>query len=229
MVIMKTNNIASLMLEQGIPFINSETRETYFECPDYFYYMSYGSNLAMERFLCYIRGGQPEGATRTYFGCRDKTEPEESVGLVFEGKLYYAGSSKQWGGGGVLFTDFDDSELSLGRMHLITKEQFNDVVSQECGGEAGNKNIDFEKLLTVGGMKEAGLYGHVVYVGTYNHIPVISFTTSYTFFEVYAGYSPLMLNSPSHAYANVIARGLVETFGLNETQVDQYFDETSGF
>ena len=30
------------------------------------WYASYGSNLARDRFLCYLEGGRPKGATRTY-------------------------------------------------------------------------------------------------------------------------------------------------------------------
>ena len=41
------------------------------------WYACYGSNLLKERFLCYIRGGRPIGAQRTFYGCKNKKEPKK--------------------------------------------------------------------------------------------------------------------------------------------------------
>ena len=37
------------------------------------WYVAYGSNLRAARFGCYLAGGRPDGACRTYDGCRDRT------------------------------------------------------------------------------------------------------------------------------------------------------------
>lgn len=42
------------------------------------WYACYGSNMLQERFLCYIKGGQPAGANTSYNGCNDKTLPIDS-------------------------------------------------------------------------------------------------------------------------------------------------------
>ena len=222
-------NVPALMERIGFPRVGYESRETYSSLPEEFYYMSYGSNLCMDRFMCYVEGGQPEGSSRTYLGCRDRSKPKESLGIVFEGSIYYANYSTQWGGG-FLFADFDAPELSLGRIHLVTSEQFTDIVSQECGFEAGGVDVDFEKILAVGGVKNNGiLYGHMVHIGTYDHVPIISFTTSFSEYDVSSGHASFVLNPPSEGYANVIRKGLVETFGLDDEMVEAYMVDTLGY
>ena len=39
------------------------------------WYVAYGSNMSAARFGCYISGGRPPGARRTYLGCRDQSPP----------------------------------------------------------------------------------------------------------------------------------------------------------
>lgn len=224
------NDLALSLISNGVSRVGYESRETYGSLPEEFYYMSYGSNLCMDRFMCYVEGGKPERSTRTYLGCRDVTPPKESFGVVFEGSVYFANYSNQWGGGGFLFADFDYPKLSLGRVHLVTREQFSDIVSQECGFEAGGVDVDFDKILTVGHVVGKGLlYGHTVYVGTLNHLPVISFTTGYSQRDVVDGFAPFSLNQPSDAYDKVVRKGLIETFGLDKEQLDSYMDDTLGY
>ena len=224
------NNLVLSLVGESVPRIGYESREEYHVLPEEFYYMSYGSNLCMDRFMCYVAGGKPERSSRTYLGCRDVTPPRESFGVVFEGSIYYANNAPQWGGGGFLFADFDYPKLSLGRVHLVTREQFTDIVSQECGFEAGGVDVDFGKILSVGHVVDKGLlYGHTVYVGTLNHLPVISFTTGFSQRDVVDGQAPFRLNKPSDAYDNVVRKGLVETFGLNDEQLDSYMYDTLGY
>ena len=96
------------------------------------WYASYGSNLKRKRFMCYIKGGTPEGSARKCDGCfRDRSDPIESRPISLNFELYFAGQSKTWGNGGVAFIrDSSERGLTLGRMYLITDEQFNDVVMQ---------------------------------------------------------------------------------------------------
>jgi len=89
--------------------------------------------MQMERFLCYIRGGQPKGRPDIYEGCRNKDLPEDDEDLYISSRLYFAKKSKGWNSGGVGFisNEFNNKNQALARMYLITKEQFVDVVKQE--------------------------------------------------------------------------------------------------
>lgn len=221
-------NAALLMEQAGFPRIGRESRHEFTSMPEEFYYLSYGSNILRDRFACYVAGGLPVGSQRVYNGCRDKVLLNDSLGVVFEGSTYFAGFSRVWGGG-MAFADFDAPGLSLGRVHLVTREQFEDVVAQECGGEAGMREIDFDKLLKVGSLVDKGMYGHMVYVGTYNYIPVLSFTTSFSEYDVSSGHADFVLNPPAQAYDDTIRKGLVEAFGLDDELLNVYMDNVLGY
>ncbi|QQD13967.1 hypothetical protein [Sphingobacterium sp. UDSM-2020] len=60
------------------------------------WYACYSSNLLDERFLCYIKGGQPAGAKTVYGGCLDKTLPFDSEDMYINSDLYFARASKNW-------------------------------------------------------------------------------------------------------------------------------------
>lgn len=153
----------------------------------------------MSRVMCYIAGGKPDGASRLHLGCRDKTVPFESFGVIFKGSVYYAGNSTMWGGG-VLFADFGTDDYSLGRVHMITREQFEYVAAQECGLEAGMKGINFEALMVEDVANDKSLlYGYSVLVGYISGTPVVSFTNGYSLYEVTDGFAGLNLNTPSEA------------------------------
>lgn len=100
------------------------------------WYASYGSNLLRSRFMCYIRGGRPKSSSKGYRGCTDKSEPLKDKPVRIPHELYFSGRSSVWGGGGggVAFikpTRASKGEFTLGRMYLITREQFTQVVRQE--------------------------------------------------------------------------------------------------
>ena len=196
---------------------------------DKIWYLSYGSNLSLDRFMCYVAGGVPVGSSRLYYGCRDKSKPLKSEGVVFKGSMFYAGESQQWGGGGFSFVDFNVDSLVLGRMYLITCEQFEDLVAQECGGEAGDVSIDFDQLIRDGRIVDDGLYGHMVHVCDYEGMPVVSFTTSFTLGDIVTGESYLKLNKPSEAYCNVVRNGVMEAFGISVDDADEYVVNRIGF
>jgi len=60
---------------------------------DLVWYVAYGSNMLAARFDCYISGGRPPGARRTYLGCRDQSPPDRDIGIRLTGSLSFAGSS----------------------------------------------------------------------------------------------------------------------------------------
>ncbi|CAN6714151.1 unnamed protein product [Malus baccata var. baccata] len=98
------------------------------------WYASFGSNLCLERFLCYIKGGQMEGMKTPFPGCADKTPPKEIVWKTFPRRLFFGRESTHtWGPGGVAFLNPESNIQDKAYMCLyrITLEQFNDVLVQE--------------------------------------------------------------------------------------------------
>lgn len=61
--------------------------------------------------------------------CDDTTPPIASKPVLINHKLYFASKSCIWENKGVAFIDpkEDKNELTLGRMYLITKEQFEQI------------------------------------------------------------------------------------------------------
>ncbi len=106
---------------------------------DYVWYVSYGSNMLKERFMCYIEGGSYEGS-RYHPPCEDTTPPVavKAIDLPFD--MYFANTSGSWHGSGVSFLDTTGKGNALGVAYLITKEQFDHVVFEENSGRAQNKD-----------------------------------------------------------------------------------------
>jgi hypothetical protein len=94
------------------------------------WYLGYGSNLSRDRFACYVVGGTPPGASRTYDGCRDRTLPRSVVPLRVPGRLTFAGESTVWGGG-MAFLDPDGDSQVHGRAYLVREQQLADLFDQE--------------------------------------------------------------------------------------------------
>lgn len=83
------------------------------------WYAAYGSNINQERFMRYIKR------------CTDPTPPEKSMSITLPYDIYFASKSRTWHGKAVAFLDDTKSGKSLGRMYLITREQFDSVKSNE--------------------------------------------------------------------------------------------------
>jgi hypothetical protein len=60
------------------------------------WYAGYGSNLLRKRFDCYIKGGKPDGSTKTYPGCRDKTDPRDDRPVTLRHDFFFADHSDTW-------------------------------------------------------------------------------------------------------------------------------------
>ena len=82
----------------------------------------------------------------TYQGCTDKSEPQASRALFIPHQLFFARNSSVWNGG-VAFLDPRPSEETntLGRAWLITREQFIEIMQQECGVE--HIDCDWDEFL----------------------------------------------------------------------------------
>jgi hypothetical protein len=194
------------------------------------WYASYGSNLKRERFFCYIKGGTPQGSTRSkpYVGCRDKTDPIDSRSISLKFELYFAGQSPTWGNSGIAFIrDLENTEQipALGRMYLITDEQFNDVVMQENSKSGASSRLvpDFQQLVS---QKQMPLgnnlwYGKLLNVGSEGGYPILTFTTNRSDLK--------QPTAPSEQYIKVIASGIKETYPhMSDDDVAAYLLRADG-
>jgi len=183
------------------------------------WYASYGSNLLRERFLCYLHGGRPQGAARTYPGARDRSEPLDSVPLWLGGGIYFATRSLVWGGGRALYDPLMPRRAAA-RGWLITAGQFADVAAQEMGRVPG-ADLDLGPLLAgpVTRLKVGeGHYETMILAGRRRSIPVITFTAPWKYGE--GGAVPLV--APGEAYLTMLARGLCESHGWNAEAASRY-------
>jgi hypothetical protein len=189
---------------------------------DYVWYASYGSNLLKERFLCYIAGGQPEGSLDIEPGCRDNSLPLKDRQILIPHRLYFAKQARRWDDGGVAFIaqDCTENNVTLGRMYLITREQFLDVVSQENNNinvnlnlldVKNNRNYDFEN----------SWYGNVVYLGEEEGFPIFTFT--HTWEIVDESYF-----APSNPYLKTIISGIVQCYDLSDEEIATYLIKKNG-
>lgn len=187
------------------------------------WYACYGSNLLKERFSCYIGGGRPANAKRVYPGCTNKTLPEKSKGITINGELYYAKSSKTWSGGGAGFikSDFDKNIRTLGRMYLITQQQFVDLVQQEIKFE-GDFDIDLQQVIKNRSldMKNNSWYGKIIYLGEDEDCPIFTFTNE--------DYLKDEINPPHQFYLKIIIDGLKETYQMSDNEIEAYLKNKEG-
>lgn len=187
------------------------------------WYACYGSNLLLERFSCYIGGGQPANAKRVYPGCTNKTLPKKSKPVTINGELYFAKSSKTWSGGGAGFirSNFEKNTETLGRMYAITQQQFVDLVQQEIKFE-GAFNIDLPKVIKNRSldMKNNSWYGKIIYLGEEENCPIFTFTNE--------EYLADEINAPHEFYLKIIIEGLKETYALSKEEIETYLKEKEG-
>ncbi len=151
--------------------------------PTTVWYASYGSNMSRDaRFMHYLQGGTPEGGAKEHKGARDKSEPLDDVRMILPGTVYYACSSKAWGGGGSAFYDYSDTGEALSRAYRITAEQFDDVALQENNGDPSTEpvTLDLASAIAEGSLKTKGRYSSLVHVGDYDGAPVFTLTGDFT-------------------------------------------------
>ncbi len=174
------------------------------------WYAAYGSNLSRERFDIYLNGGTPDGATHTYPGCRDSSDPSDDRSLEIDGlELCFGGLSQTWGGG-VAFVRAAAGAKVKARLYLITHEQFLDVVAQENWLDPGSVD-DGERI-------GDHMYGFAPRAGEIEGTPVRFVTQS----------PETELRAPSARYLRHIVHGLRESHGLTDEQVDVYLRAAQG-
>ncbi len=189
---------------------------------DKIWYASYGSNILEDRFLCYIKGGKPNGSSKEYTGCRDKTPPTENEDFYICSELYFAKNSVNWENGGVGFirTIFKPQASTFGRIYLITKEQFIDVAKQETSTE-GELEMDFNKAIKEGSyiFKQRSWYGNLIHLGEQKDYPIFTFTNE-------EDIQPF--TKPSKNYIQTIIRGIKETHNFDDKTILEYLSDKGG-
>lgn len=116
------------------------------------WYVSYGSNMLKERFMCYIKGGSYEGS-RNHPPCNDTTPPLAVKAIEIPHDMYFGNVSGSWHGSGVSFLDVTKRGNALGVAYLITKEQFEHVCMRENDGRKPQEGYGwYEDIIDLGGM-----------------------------------------------------------------------------
>jgi len=163
---------------------------------DFVWYASYGSNLIYERLVVYIKGGKCKFNGVTYDGCKNKSLPKDTRPVTIPYKMYYGNESSPWGIGGISFLDTQGRGQSLGRMYLITEEQFEDISKQEG--------------------HEEDLYNQSLSLGEYNGVEIVTISNSNT----------RPYNNPSDNYLRVVQMGIKETYpDMSEFEIMKYLVE----
>ncbi len=189
------------------------------------YYASYGSNLYAARFACYLRGGRPPGASRTYDGARDGALPSDSVALSLPHRLYFTRFSKVWGGAPAFVdTALAPEHGALARAYLITWEQFEDVVAQENGRSTAPIEIapseledGFSRPIGTG----RGWYENLLCVGRHAGHPVVTITAPWALANVEPA-------APAPGYLAMMIGGLRESLGLEDSAIVRYLSSAPG-
>jgi hypothetical protein len=176
------------------------------------WYLAYGSNLQHARFACYLSGGRPVGARRTYAGCRDTSMPRRWQPMTVPGRLVFAGESPVWGGGVALYDPEGSGEVA-GRAYLLTRGQLSDVVAQETRQDPG-----IDRDLAGGLTGGTGLYDAVVGLAAVEDVPVFTL----------ASRRRHRATAPSPAYLRRVVHGLVETFAWDAERCADYLSAAAG-
>ncbi len=183
------------------------------------WYASYGSNICMDRFLCYIQGGIPQGSSKLHHGCTDKSLPEKTKNIVINRQLYFAKEYSSWGRGGVAFikNEVTDEVITLGRMYLITYNQFIEVVKQE-NDYTGELVMVFRDAIDKGNavFLNNAWYGNLVYLGEEQGLPIFTFTNQDDLNDE--------INPPAKEYLDTLKRGVKESYEISDSEIQDYFN-----
>ena len=197
---------------------------------DYVWYCSYGSNMLYERFRLYIEGGTADFVDRIYKGCADKTLPSKSEGFNIPYEMYFAKRAAHWENLGVAFLKHKRNEHAntLGRIYKIRQDQFIEIFQQENGKEPNSEllKIDFELLektstQSIGDSEEYRWYGKLLWLGSKEGFPVLSFTAKWKDGEIKS-------NKPGEKYLKTLIMGLNEFKKPSEIDIYKYFALMSG-
>ena len=180
------------------------------------WYVAYGSNMSAARFGCYISGGRPCGARRTYLGCRDQSPPRRDIGIHLNGGLTFAGESKVWGGGMAFYDPHADGELAA-RAYQLTFGQLSDVVAQEARRPVGSE-LALDSRVDRRWAVPSQVYETVLQVDDRNGLQMFAITSLQN----------LEPTAPSAPYLRTMLAGLGEAFGWTAEQRVHYLLRAPG-
>ena len=167
---------------------------------DYVWYVSYGSNMLNERFMCYIEGGSYKDSARRK-ECEDTTPPIAVKTLEIPYDIYFGNHSRSWQNGGVSFLDVSKEGHSLGVAYLITEKQFNHVAAQENNGIPPHRSN--------------GWYTDIIDLGIMNGFEVKTITNR----------NPRPHNNPSDSYISTLMDGIRENWPeMSDEEIRDYIN-----
>jgi len=194
---------------------------------DLVWYACYGSNLYRKRFLYYIQGGGPEGATELYRGCSNKSVPRDDKTITIPYQLYFSKRSSRWENRGVAFvkSERNESYETLGRMYLIKKDQFVEIVRQESGRDPDDASvkIDLKTVISEESSLVPGItwYGRILNLGSERSYPILTCTATWVDEEI-------ELNRPGKEYLEFIIKGVKETYQYQDERIIEYLTNIDG-
>ncbi|MEV0121275.1 histone deacetylase [Streptomyces sp. NPDC050703] len=131
--------------------------------------------------------------------------------------MYFATTSAVWGGGRAFYDPGVPGRV-LGRAHLVTVEQFGDIVAQEMyrepggpGAEAGVREVLARGRAVLGD----GRYETLVCAGEIDSVPVVTFTAPW-------GVRDVPGVSPAASYLRHLGAGLLATGAWEDEVVASY-------
>jgi len=192
---------------------------------DKVWYAVYGTNLNENRFMCYVKGGAPEGTWKTDIGCRDKTAAIDGGMIFIPFQLYFTKNSSKWENKSVGFLGLKVNPVikTLGRKYLISEEQFEDIFKQE-------NNIDIKKAIKIdfGKAEEESTlivkqswYGRIVFLGEEGGLPIFTLTA-------YWDFNPKETLPPSSSYLRHIIKGIKQVYRFPNEQILEYLNQKPG-
>ena len=180
------------------------------------WYVAYGSNMSAARFGCYISGGRPRGARRTYLGCRDRSPPLRDVGIRLAGGLTFAGESRVWGGGIAFYNPDADGQVAA-RAYLLTFGQLSDVVAQEAKSSVGC-DLVLGNGIARRWATPSRVYETVLHVDDLDGLAMFTITSLQS----------LEPTAPSEHYLRTMLNGLGEAFGWTAAERVDYLLRAPG-
>ena len=186
------------------------------ETDDPVWYVAYASNMSARRLQCYLEGGRPPGARRTYEGSRDPSPPARDAAFTLPGALVFAGRSTVWGGAIAFYDAAAEGEV-VARGYRITFGQLSDLVSQEARQPVG-RNLTPAQEAGRPWPTPSGIYESVLPLGDRDGDPMFCLTS----------HRALDPAPPSAAYLRTILVGLREAFDWTPRQCAHYLLRARG-
>ncbi len=169
------------------------------------------------RFNCYISGGRPQGARRTYLGCRDQSPPLRDIGIRVAGGLTFARCSSVWGGGIAFYNPRADGELAA-RAYQITFGQLSAVVAQEAKRPIGGDFVLDDGVVDGKWPLGSRTYETLLHLDVREGLPMFAITSL----------QDLEPTPPSAPHLRTMLDGLGEAFGWTTDERVRYLFRAPG-